>query len=576
MKKREPNRTPTHRLAEEFCALSRRILRYANQGYPRIEFLRKVSKMLLDFSGCDVVELRIKEYGKYFCCLATGPPKETIKVEIFPSHTNEDGQNILDFRIDSDLESLCREIILGKFDPSLPFVTKNGSFWIGDMQTPLNFPPEDDGQKRVYRLCNEGEYRSLALIPFVVDDRNKGLLQLISEKRNYFKKYEIEFYEGVAQTLGIAVADRYAQASLRERVKELTCLYGIAKVAEQPGRSLEEILQGTVELLPPSWLYPEIASARIIFDDASYSTPGFQSGRHKQTADIVVSGKKRGAVEVTYREDKLELDEGPFLKEERNLIDEVSRQVALIIERKQSEEEKAKLEVQLRHADRLATIGQLAAGVAHELNEPLSNILGFAQLAKKCAGLPKQTEQDIDKIVSASLYAREVIKKLLIFSRQSPSRKTKVNLNQVVEEGLYFLEARCAKEGIEVVRSLSPNLPEMTADPSQLKQVLVNLVVNSIQAMPEGGKLTIKTFASQDHVSLVLEDNGIGMDEEIKKQIFIPFFTTKDVDQGTGLGLPVVHGIVTSHGGSIEVESKIGHGTRFEIRLPVTGLQEGQ
>jgi len=244
--------------------------------------------------------------------------------------------------------------------------------------------------------------------------------------------------------------------------------------------------------------------------------------------------------------------------------------VALIVEQREAEEDRSKLQDQLRHADRLATIGQLSAGVAHELNEPLSSILGFAQLAKKSSELPTQAERDIDKIITASLHARETIKKLMLFARQTPPRKTQVNLNQVVEEGLYLLETRCAKAGIELVRSLSPDLLKITADAAQINQVLVNLVVNSVQAMPEGGKLTVRTFASKDHVGLVVEDTGIGMSEEVKKQVFIPFFTTKDIDQGTGLGLAVVHGIVTAHRGSITVESEIGCGTRFEIRMPIT------
>jgi len=366
---------------------------------------------------------------------------------------------------------------------------------------------------------------------------------------------------------------RSAKAALRERVKELTCLYGIAQTAGRPGITLEEILQSIVELLPPAWQYPEVTFARIVLDGNSYSTPGFRACRQKQTADIVVSGARRGLVEVVYAKEKPELDEGPFLKEERNLINAVARQVALIIERRQSEKDKAKLEGQLRHADRLATIGLLAAGVAHELNEPLGNILGFAQLARKCQGLPKSAKQDIEKIESASLHAREVIKKLLVFARQMPPQKTRVNLDQVVEETLDFFESRCAEAGIEVECSLSGDLPEITADQAQLNQVLVNLVVNALQAMPEGGKLTVRTRACENDVSLIVEDTGTGMSEDVQEQILVPFFTTKDVGEGTGLGLPVVHGIVTSHGGSIQVESKLGRGTRFEIRLPVEGSQ---
>ncbi|KPJ48804.1 MAG: hypothetical protein AMJ41_04225 [candidate division Zixibacteria bacterium DG_27] len=363
--------------------------------------------------------------------------------------------------------------------------------------------------------------------------------------------------------------NQQAQAALRERVKELICLYSIAQVVERQGPSLRRILQGIVELLPPAWQYPEITAGRITLDKRAYSTPGFRQEGQRQMTDIVVEGERRGVVEVVYLEEKPELDEGPFLREERNLIDTIARQVALIVERKKAEEDGRKLQEQLRHADRLATIGQLAAGVAHELNEPLGSILGFAQLAKKDPELPEQLSKDIERIITASLHAREVIRKLMIFARQMPTRKAQINLNDVIEEGLYFLGSRCTKAGIELKRVLTPDLPEITADRAQVHQVLVNLVVNSIQAMPKGGTLSIQTLTQGDHVSLVVEDTGIGMSQEVLKKMFVPFFTTKDIDEGTGLGLSVVHGIVTSHGGSIDVQSTVGSGTRFTVHLPL-------
>jgi len=357
--------------------------------------------------------------------------------------------------------------------------------------------------------------------------------------------------------------------ALRERVKELTCLYGIAQIAGRPGISLDEVLQGIVELLPRAWQYPEIAFARITLDGVTYKTLGFREGPQKQTVDVVVSGRTRGGIEIIYGEQKPELDEGPFLTEERSLIDEVARQVALIVERREVEEDKLKLHAQIRHADRLATIGMLAAGVAHELNEPLGNILGFAQLAIKCPGIPVSAKHDIEKIEAGSLQAREIIQKLLVFARQKPPKKMRVDLNQIVQDGLYFFEARCEKEGVELVRVLSPNVPEITADPAQLNQVVVNLVVNALQSMSAMGKITVKTRFCERNVYLIVEDTGTGMSEEVLEKIFVPFFTTKDIGQGTGLGLPVVHGIVTAHGGSIDVESRVGCGTRFEIGLPL-------
>jgi signal transduction histidine kinase len=400
---------------------------------------------------------------------------------------------------------------------------------------------------------------------------------LKSKCKKFFTEDEIELYENLAQDIGIALAHRDAQVDLRERVKELTCLYSIARLAAQHDLSTEEILQGIVKVLPPAWLYPEIAHARVTLNGAFFSTPGFQEGKYRQRADILINGKHRGSVEVVYGEERPELDEGPFLREERALLDAIAKEVANILIGRQAEQDKLNLEEQVRHADRLATIGQLAAGVAHELNEPLGSILGFAQLAKKCPGLPHQAELDIEKISHASLNARDIVKKLLIFARQMPPQKIKVNVNQLVEEVLNFFISRCSKEGVEVTCSLSTELPEVDADPTQLNQVVVNLIVNALQAMPHGGDLKIQTSFENNRVLLIIEDTGIGMNEEVLEKIFTPFFTTKDVGKGTGLGLPVVHGIITSHGGSLKVKSKVGQGTRFEIQLPISNssISEG-
>jgi signal transduction histidine kinase len=284
---------------------------------------------------------------------------------------------------------------------------------------------------------------------------------------------------------------------------------------------------------------------------------------------VILGGKSSGIVEVVYAEEKLPRDDDPFLKEEQSLLDAIARQIAFIVERQQAGEERVQLQKQLMHADRLATIGQLAAGVAHELNEPLSSILGFAQLAQRNPRLPEETMHDIQRIVTASLHAREIIKKLLLFARQTPTFKGHTNLNNIVSEALGLFEHRFENEGIELGCTFCPRMPEITADAGQLIQVLVNLIVNAVQAMPEGGKLNVLTDVQDQYVVCIVEDTGVGMTEEVLDQLFVPFFTTKEVNQGTGLGLPVVHGIVTSHGGTIEVKSKPGKGTKFTIRLPI-------
>jgi len=517
MKKRRSKQTAAQtnsgNTLEDFRYLSNQIMNFALRGLLRIDFLHEASKTILEFSGCDSVEMWLRERGKSYRCEVTHSSSHPFHFEIM--HTKQ------------------------------------------------------KGEKLTYRSAVNEKFKSIISIPISVENKNIGLLQLKSTLSDFFKKEEVEFYEGFVQTLGVALTHRRTQVEVRERVKELTCLFGIAKLVERTGISLKEILQGILELLPPALLYPEDASARIILDKHVYKFRNFQEKGQKLSAKIIVGGEQRGVVEVLYDKKKPELDEGPFLREERNLLDTVAREVALIAERKQSEQDKEKLQEQLRHADRLATIGLLSAGVAHELNEPIGSILGFAQLIKKSPVLSEQVTQDTEKIMKASLHAREVIRKLMLFARQTPPNKTRVNLNKVVEESLYFLESRCAKEGIRVVRSLYTGLPEVTADPAQLTQVFVNVVVNAIQAMPKGGELKIQTIASDEFVSLIVEDTGVGMTENVKKKIFLPFFTSKEVGQGTGLGLAVVHGIVTSHGGNIDVESRVGQGTKFEIQLPL-------
>ncbi len=360
-----------------------------------------------------------------------------------------------------------------------------------------------------------------------------------------------------------------ADQALRERAKELSCLYRIGRVFDTPSRSLDEVLQRIVESVPPAWQYPEIASARIVLDGRRYETPGFKEGCQRQASDIVVDGKCRGAVEVIYTQTRPRLDEGPFLDDERRLLDAIARQIAVVMEHQQAEEEKARLQKQLLHADRLATIGQLAAGVAHELNEPLSSILGFAQLLNRDPTMPDGVRNDVERIVTASLYAREIIKKLLLFARQTPTFMGPVDINNVVLGAMGLFEHQFEKEGIELACLLCPERPVLTADAGQLTQVMVNLVVNAAQAMPKGGRLTVRTLVENGYVVCIVQDTGVGMTQDVIDRLFVPFFTTKEINQGTGLGLPVVHGIVVSHGGTIEVTSTPGKGTVFTIRFPI-------
>jgi signal transduction histidine kinase len=457
------------------------------------------------------------------------------------------------------------------------YITEGGSFYLK-----INSGKELKTFTKKFNIKKYGQdsvdtgtvFKTALIIPFSLGKERIGTIGLYCDKNINCTKKEIEFIEDFVHTIGIAVLNQSKQAALLERVKELTCLYGMSRISELSGITREEIIYRILELLPPAWQYPEVCHARIVLDGYEYTTPYITAETDKLTSEIVINGTKRGYIEIIYSEKLHESDEGPFLKEERSLIETISKQLAFLIERIETEEDKKKLQEQLRHADRLATVGELSAGVAHELNEPLATILGFAQLIEKTANLPKRAKADIDKIIKSSLHAREIVKKLMFFSRQMPPNKTSININHVVTDGLYFLESRCTKEGIKLVRHLGKNLPDIIADAIQLNQVIVNIVVNAIQAMPGGGKLEIRTSHSDNYVSLYIRDTGTGMSKDIVRHVFEPFFSTKEIGKGTGLGLSVVHGIVTSHGGKINIESEPGKGTSFEVLLPVVETKQ--
>jgi len=553
----------------DYSLLSHRIAELANHDQPRSDFIYEISKLFLKFLKCDRIELWLDENRQGTRYITDGRNEEYCNHRIraccleAEEFTDEELEKLTDF------EKLNIEIYAEKLEKYLPFISKRGSLLTGDMVETLKAWKRQAGVRRWANVEFNEKYRSVVIVTLSCLKEKLGLLILKGEKFDFFLRKNIEQYEEIARDFSFALVNHQAQVDLRERLKELSCMYSIAHLATLPRMILDDVLQKIVELLPPAWQYPEMAAARVVFDGAEYTSPGFKNVRIKQAADITVGGKKQGRVEVIYLNEAPQHDEGPFLKAERRLLNTVASEISLIITKKLSEEERERLHSQLMHADRLATLGQVAAGVAHELNEPLGNILGFAQLAMKFPEIPRQGVKDLEKIVIASLHSREVIKKLLLFARQVPSHEEPVKLNDIVANGLYFLESRCTTAGIDLVRYLSPNLPTFHGDPSQIHQILVNLVVNAIQAMPDGGTLTLRTAFDEKWVYLMVQDTGEGMDEKLLKKIFLPFFTTKDINNGTGLGLAVVDDILTAHQGTVDVKSKKGEGALFELCFPL-------
>jgi two-component system NtrC family sensor kinase len=223
---------------------------------------------------------------------------------------------------------------------------------------------------------------------------------------------------------------------------------------------------------------------------------------------------------------------------------------------------------QIGRSEQLASVGRLAAGVAHEINNPLTGVLAFADLLRQKENMDPQDREDLELIVRETKRARDIIKGMLDFARATPQVKTQLDINDLVRQTILLLGKRDAFQNIQIVEGLTEPLPQVHGDKNQLQQVLVNLALNACEAMPNGGTLLLATSCTDGRIVIEVTDTGCGIKQEHLDKILEPFFTTKPVGKGTGLGLSVSYGIIQQHGGTLEVESQEGKGTTFKVTLP--------
>jgi PAS domain S-box-containing protein len=232
---------------------------------------------------------------------------------------------------------------------------------------------------------------------------------------------------------------------------------------------------------------------------------------------------------------------------------------------------------QLLQAEKIASLGQLAAGVAHEINNPLAGILIYAEILQRDMEANAAGRQHVEEIINQTLRCKQIVTRLLEFSRQSLGQKTLLSINEIISRCVKLMDQQLLFQNIQIKLSLDPQLPQIFGDPGELQQVFTNLLLNSADAMNGLGRITITSCAApeRDGVIITFADTGSGIPAELRDKIFEPFFTTKPPGKGTGLGLSIVYGVIQRHGGTIEVESPHGGGTEFIIRLPLDA-QENQ
>ncbi|MHB8909367.1 MAG: sensor histidine kinase [Syntrophales bacterium] len=228
------------------------------------------------------------------------------------------------------------------------------------------------------------------------------------------------------------------------------------------------------------------------------------------------------------------------------------------------------MQTQLIRSEKLVSLGRLVAGITHEINNPLTGILMFANLTSQSPQLDPTLKKDMDVIINEAQRCAKIVKGLLDFSRESIPQKKSASLNKVMEDTLALIGRQSSFHNVEIVRNYQPDLPLIPIDENQMEQVFINILLNASQSMPSGGRIRIQSYIENEEYACVqISDTGAGISEENLGKIFDPFFTTKS-DKGMGLGLSVSYGIIERHGGKIEVQSKVNEGTTFTITLPLS------
>ncbi|WP_209399762.1 sensor histidine kinase [Pseudozobellia sp. WGM2] len=356
------------------------------------------------------------------------------------------------------------------------------------------------------------------------------------------------------------------EARLKERVKELTCLYEVTSIIVNADYDkLEESLEAIVLCLKKAWQFNEDTEVILVYESFRIKTDNYRPSKICLYSNIQVFDQKTGFIKVSYPAEKYTLSD--FLIEEQALLDNISLVIGNLFERKHIREREAAIKRQMERADRLHILGEITAGIAHELNTPLANILGFAELLKDSL-TDKTAIRDLEKIMENAIFSREIVKKLMFFACEMPQEMNEIAINPLIENVLNLLKPSFRTKNIQLKKSFSHETIAIKADTVQLTQVLFNLIMNAIYYSPIGGKIELNIQQSPKNVQLTISDEGEGISKENEDKVFEPFFTTKPLGDGSGLGLSVVHGIINSHQGKIRHEPNKPTGTIFTVDFP--------
>ncbi|HDZ04218.1 hypothetical protein LCGC14_0068440 [marine sediment metagenome] len=356
------------------------------------------------------------------------------------------------------------------------------------------------------------------------------------------------------------------EEKLKERVKELTCLYEVTSIiVNSDFGQLETSLEAIVYCLKRAWQHEKVTEAFVTVGEYQVQTDDYKTNMVTLKTNIKVFNKIEGQVIVGYPSNKYTIDD--FLIEEQTLLNNVALAIGNLMERKQIRDSEAITRRQMERTDRLHILGEITAGIAHELNTPLANILGFAELLSEKI-TDKDTVRDLEKIMDSAIFSREIVKKLMFFACEMPQEMKTVKLIPIVINVIKLLEPSLRANNLKLTKIFDNKDIELRADTVQMTQVMFNLIMNAIYYSPQGASIGVHILESDSHITIEILDEGKGIPIDLEDKVFEPFFTTKPIGEGSGLGLSVVHGIITSHKGKIEHKRNIPKGTIFTVGFP--------
>jgi len=360
------------------------------------------------------------------------------------------------------------------------------------------------------------------------------------------------------------------EEKLQERIKELSCLYEISSVLAKHEDSFENTLKNIAKVLQQAWRFPDDAIAELKLDGFHIKTKILPQNTIFQYGEIKSFKEEKGFLKIHYPSPAF--SKKHFLPEEQKLLEKVCWELGSFLEREQNKGKEEILKRSAQRNDRLSILGEITAGIAHELNTPLGNILGFAELiAERTSDV--QIKNDIQKIIKSSIFSREVVKKLMFFACEMPQNMEFIKIKPIILQALSLLGPNFKKAELSHSFKMENSKLRAQLDAIQFSQVLFNILINAIYVSPKNSKIEVEVINDEHNFYIEVRDEGPGIKKGIRSRIFEPFFSTKPLGEGSGLGLSVVHGIIKSHQGEIFAIDNHPRGTIFKIRLPLKMLK---